>query len=387
MSHFAVKLITTLMALAPAAAHGASEWTLTTADFEKQRVELRELRGETLVVMSLGSERPTEVPLARFLKLERLDATPSAGDGLTLHLLDGGRLVGVPARVEGDSIIWKTASVGEVPASLRRAVGITRSGQALPQATEGSNKDRVQLVNGDVVEGILSDASAETLTVQVVGGDPIAVPLTSIAAMSFAAGVREEANREPGFQVLLTDGSVVRAGGMAVRDDALRFELEGSMREVPLRAVRSIEQVNGPVTWLSDLPPAQNEQRPFMGQPVPARFNQTLDGQPIVISGQRFGKGIAVHSYSRLVYDVSDGFAGFRARYAIEPAQEKANVTVRVLVDGKVVHEAANVTAGAIAPVVEADLQGAKVLTLEVDYGELYDVQDRLIWVEPALLR
>ena len=43
--------------------------------------------------------------------------------------------------------------------------------------------------------------------------------------------------------------------------------------------------------------------------------------------------------------------------------------------------------AAMLSPAVVLDLAGAKTLTLEVDYGENYDVQDRFNWIEPALLR
>lgn len=378
-------LLALIGAVAPALAVGL--WTLTTADFEKSQVTLSELRGETLVVRPVGGEATVEVPLDRFLELQRNDPPAAEKRGLALHLVGGGVLVGTPVRVEGDTVIWSTASVGDLPASLRRAVGISRAGQPLPRSGDASNQDRVQLLNGDIIEGILADASAEELTLQIVGGDPIPVPLDSVASVVFAAGAREEPSRTPGFQVCLADGSTVRAQRLSLADGQLEFAIADESRRVPLDAVWSIEQVNGPVTWLSDLPPVENVQRPFMGEPVPAHFNETLAGHPIQIAGQSFGKGIAVHSYSRLVYDVSEGFRTFRTRYAIEGPADKADVTVRILVDGKLAHEQANVTAGAISPVHTIDLAGAKQLTLEVDYGQTYDVQDRLIWLEPALLR
>jgi hypothetical protein len=41
-----------------------------------------------------------------------------------------------------------------------------------------------------------------------------------------------------------------------------------------------------------------------------------------------------------------------------------------------------------LSPVVVAELPAsAKTLTLEVDYGDGIDVEDRLNWLEPALLR
>ncbi len=60
---------------------------------------------------------------------------------------------------------------------------------------------------------------------------------------------------------------------------------------------------------------------------------------------------------------------------------------MRVKVDGKVVHEASHVRAGVLSPVVRVDLAGAKVLTLECDYGPTGDTQAHLNWLQPALLR
>jgi hypothetical protein len=57
-----------------------------------------------------------------------------------------------------------------------------------------------------------------------------------------------------------------------------------------------------------------------------------------------------------------------------------------VKLDDKVVHETADFVAGKLADVVQVPLAGAKTLTLEVDYGKTYDVQDRFNWIEPALL-
>jgi hypothetical protein len=46
------------------------------------------------------------------------------------------------------------------------------------------------------------------------------------------------------------------------------------------------------------------------------------------------------------------------------------------------------VRAGVVSPVVLVELPAsAKTLILEVDYGDALDVEDRLNWLEPALLR
>src|SRR5204863_9220411 len=96
---------------------------------------------------------------------------------------------------------------------------------------------------------------------------------------------------------------------------------------------------------------------------------------------------IGVHSYSRLVFPIDPTCKSFRTQYAIDGDQPWADVTVRVKLDDRVAYEKLHVTSNATSDVVKVDLNGAKRLTLEVDYGENYDVQDRLNWIEPALLR
>jgi hypothetical protein len=52
-----------------------------------------------------------------------------------------------------------------------------------------------------------------------------------------------------------------------------------------------------------------------------------------------------------------------------------------------VVHEQKDFRAGVLAPLIVLDTDNARLITLEVDYGQSYDVQDRFNWIEPALLK
>ena len=96
-----------------------------------------------------------------------------------------------------------------------------------------------------------------------------------------------------------------------------------------------------------------------------------------------------MHSYSRLSWDLDGTFEAVRTRYAIDTGQANtiADVTVRILLDGKVVYEQPHVRAGTLSPVIVVDIKSAMKLTLEVDYGDNMDTQDRLNWIEPALLK
>jgi len=163
-------------------------------------------------------------------------------------------------------------------------------------------------------------------------------------------------------------------------------------RPITVSAVAGIEQVNGPVSWLTSRAPSEDVQVPFVASAAAGalwrtRIDTDVAGAPLLVAGRTFKRGIGVHSYSRLVYPLDGAYKAFRTRYGINDSLTRADVTVRILAGGKVVHEAKNVRPGVLSPVVSLDLGSAKTITLEVDFGAGYDVQDRLNWIEPALLR
>ena len=151
-----------------------------------------------------------------------------------------------------------------------------------------------------------------------------------------------------------------------------------------------VEQVSGPAVFLSSREPSENVYIPFFGtdQDYPAKMNQTVSGnRELRFGGRSFRRAIGVHSYSRLSWPLDGKYAAFRTQYGIEDDKVRADVTVRIKLDDKVAYEKKNVRAGMLSPVIVIDLAGAKKLTLEVDYGRGYDVQDRLNWIEPAIIR
>jgi hypothetical protein len=88
-----------------------------------------------------------------------------------------------------------------------------------------------------------------------------------------------------------------------------------------------------------------------------------------------------------LSWPIDPSVLAFRTQYAIDGDQPYADATIRIKLDGKVVHELQSLRSGVVSPVIELETHGARTITLEVDYGANADVQDRINWIEPALLR
>jgi len=396
---FAILSTLFLAAAVARAEDAAAGWVLTTADFRSAEVTLKSIDASGVHVAGDANQPGSDrvVGMDEFLQLERpMPASVAAAQQgkFVLHLAGGDEVAGEPASVRGEQLVWNNAAAGEVRVPMSRAVAITRPGQSAPDRRPA--EDVVTLANGDAVRGIIAGIEGGKISVQRTDSpDPLAVPVDSVASVQFAAtggaGAAGAASGKRAFRLRLGDGSSLPAATLTLAAGKLSADLgDGKPRPFDLSRVAAIEQVNGPASWLTDRQPAENVYLPYFGtgQDFPARMNLSGDGgRDLRFGGKSFRRGIAVHAYSRLVYPLDGQFAALRLQYAVDERMARADMTVRVKLDDKVVHEKQAVRGGTLSPVIFADLGGAKRLTLEVDYGGGTDVQDRLVWLEPALLR
>jgi hypothetical protein len=378
-------------------ASAQSGWTLTTADFRTRAVDVVAIDDAGAKVAAEGGAQSV-VPWQQILQIARVPSAappPRPNDPaakFTLHLASGDRITGSPGALEGETFSWTAPSAGKVDVKLKRVLAVTRGGDAIPRRDEKhAAEDVVALANGDFTRGLISAIDANGITVQS-DGNPVNVPWDAVKSVLLAAvatGDTEPATKERGVRVTLADGSILSGRTFTLAgDEATLASGVGAKRDLAASSVMGIEQLNGPVAWLSSLPPTENVQTPFLETVFPARMDRTVRGEPIRFGDRTFARGIGVHAYSRLTWQLPEGgrYKSFRAQYAIDGDKPYANVTVRVKLDDKVVHEAQDFAAGMLADVVQVPLDNAKTLTLEVDYGKTYDVQDRFNWIEPALL-
>lgn len=389
-----------LFAATASAARGQDVvWTLTTADLKSEPVALKAFDSASGLKVTPpgggGAGRATkavgrDVPADQFVELSRpAPAAPAAGR-FDLHLSGGDRLNGDPAGMRGESLVWHNPVAGDVVVPLTRLAGLTKAGDRF--AAERRADDVATLSNGDVVRGTLTDLTPDRLVIKTDAGDA-PVPFASLAGVTFAATVQAGGSKpKPSFRVRLDEGSVLAATAAKLAGDAFELTVGGAAKSLPLARVAGIEQVNGPVAFLSGLPPSANVYTPYLGggQRFVARMNADFEGNPVRFGERVFSRAVATHSYSKLTWPLDGGHAAFRVRYAMDAKAAQGgggDVTVRVLLDDKVVHERRNVGPGQLSDPVVVELGAAKSITLEVDYGRMIDSNDRLNWLEPALLK
>jgi len=373
------------------------EWSLLTADFRRQNVTLISLDEAALHAVVRGDSAQNTVPLARFLMLVRgSNGAAVVAKGLVLYMVSGDRVAGELVGMKDDILTWKSAALGEMALSVRDLQAMAPA-DASAEIFAQHKEDLVLLSNKDSAAGIVTGIDAQNLLIQPGSGDAISLPRSSVAGIFFAAAGKPSAADARVFRIRFSDGSVFTVPGLKIADGKLLLRLaangkgEAVERSVDLESITAIEQLNGPVGWLSARQPAVNEQAAYSAdQHFAARMDRNVRGGPIAFAGRTYERGIGVHANSKLVYDLDGAFKAFRTQYAIDGGGDVryADVTVRVLVDDQVIHEQASFKAGVLSPVIEADLEGHKTLTLEVLAAPgNFGTQDRLNWIEPALLR
>jgi hypothetical protein len=380
----------------------AQEWTLSTADFRTEVVGLRAIDDKGIHVMWQGHARL--IPPDQFVQVDRAVTAVERTPKFMLTLAGGDHVGGEPVKIEDDRLTWRNASVGEIVIPLSQVAAIAKPNQMIDTSAKRTD-DAVLLANGDRVTGVLTGISTDRVQIKSAsaGADdpPTSVPLDSVISVQLASTAPTTGSADVkgnAYRVRLDDGSSLVVSALKLAEDKLLVKFGGGSgaaaaeRPITVSAVAGIEQVNGPVSWLTSRAPSEDVQVPFVASAAGVLWRTRIDtdvtGAPLLVAGRTFKRGIGVHSYSRLVYPLDGAYKAFRTRYGINDSLTRADVTVRILAGDKVVHEAKNVRPGVLSPVVVVELPlVAKTLTLEVDYGDGIDVEDRLNWLEPALLR
>lgn len=195
----------------------------------------------------------------------------------------------------------------------------------------------------------------------------------------------------PAAELWTRAGDHLGVDGVECRTEGVRCRLEGGA-EVDVRwgDVAGLGWRDG-LTWLSELSPSAVRESGFDGDVVyPWRRDRGVTGEPLSGGGHSHGKGLGVHSQSRLSFVVPPGVATFWTRVAMSSSASAlpvvANVDVRVLVNDAVVFQAGLTPASAPGDTGLVAVKAGDTLTLEVDFGRGRDLGDRVDWLSPLFL-
>jgi hypothetical protein len=365
----------------------ASDWTLTDANFHSSRISIDSIQPDGIHLTP--TTQPALIPWDNCLELTRSgDATGASPVRFTLYTRSNDHLTGDPVAIEGDTLHWQNTALGNIDFPIGSVAAVAKSDWPVSGLDDARADDVLSLSNNDTTHGVVTQIDPTGVGLQS-GDTTTTVPWDAITAVLLSTQGASAAPKGQAFRVTLAGDQSLTVPRLDLTGDTLTLYPDGkSPRPIPLESVTAIEQLNGPVIWLSSQKPTESAYHPFFSENYPPRFDRTVaDAKPIPEKFPGFHHGIGCHSYTKLTFAIPPGVTGFRTQYAIDSDSPLADVTVRIYVDNKPVHEQKNVKSGPPAPVVTLPLDNAKSLSLEVDYGENYATEDRFAWLDPAFLR
>ena len=257
-----------------------------------------------------------------------------------------------------------------------------KPGKNDPEAEKAAER-QVAGVEGNVQQIALGKLSL------VVGSETRKVALGRVVGIVMAAHAAAP-QQETFHQVFeLASGEKMSGQLIGIKDDSLAIHTRyGDDVQLPRGEVTAITCRGGKATYLSDLEPTSVEEVSYFERPLGYHRDQNLSGGPLAVRGTTYRKGLAVHSRCVLTYALDGRYELFRARLGFEDGVPVAgSIACRVLADDRELFNNASFRADAEPVSLKLDLAGAKQLVLEVDFGEMQNVGDRIVWGAARVVR
>ncbi|MHC4607478.1 MAG: NPCBM/NEW2 domain-containing protein [Planctomycetota bacterium] len=360
-----------------------------TLDYTAPEGNRRQLRCDEIVEIRISRSRRPRAPGDSVVEVEL-----TSGDRIVGTLLEG-----------GDSTVRvRSELLGEVEAEFNRirAIRSVKNAADVPPAPEKAAGDVVFRKGGEKGRGVLIRVGADRITYH----SEILDREVNVAPKDFAAAFLTEMPGSPKpaeprtlFAIVLSkDGSTLQGKIGDLKEGVLSLkDFYGAEQAIEQARIASIYFKNGRVVYLSDRKPsAVDENANYIRgeKPLPSdlvipwRRDRNAKGDSLVLEGKAFRKGIGVHAFSSLTWDVSGaGFKRFHATIGLDDCGGRlGHVVFRVLVDGEKRFERA--VDGADAPAeISVDVSGGGRLELVVGFGERANQADYADWASARLIR
>jgi len=387
------RLLCCLLLLCGAARAESVDVTLVTLEGEEKAEKLADIKPDAFV-LEQGSAAFKDVAELRFGGAE------SAPPNVSIHLRNGDQLKAAILSGDDARLKLKNAALGELDLENHFIDGISfiiKDGpvpeviEAFMKAAPPKGEDQLLLPKGDTVSGFVEKFSDKDLTFNA-GGQSRQFAFDAIAGFRLAP--LKEYQRHADFRatLLFRDGSTVTGKLSGLKDKAIAFEsLSGQEWRAEASAVRSIVFQGGKLVYLSDLKPKDVEQKPYVGgMPVVYawRRDQAATGEKLVIAGKPYARGIGVHSYARLSFDLGGQYAKLLCDVGLDATAPAAAVcSWKIVADGKEL-AAGTAKAGDTPQTVRKEINGMKTLELICDYGaDDDDAGDHFDWANARLIK
>lgn len=391
-----------LVALALLHAPTSPDVTVQLLSGDTQAGVLVELNGTRVAVEVSGKKHAYEVrDLQAVLVRDTAEGDgPTAESRIDVQLVDGSRIIGTGYTVKDRmaEIQW-----GERVASIEtrhiRAARFRPPAEALDAQWQDivdgqSHGDVIVLRRSDTaldqLEGVFGHVTEETVEFEY-DGELIPVKRTKLEGMVYHHALGREL-ADPVCVVQELGGTLWHAETIELRGGGLEIVTPAGVRcRVPWEQVARIDYSSSNVRYLSDLEFELVECTPYIGSrlsatqltPLYAPYrDSSFEGEGLWLADgenvQRYQKGLAIHSRSEVVFRLTEPHRKLQAVAGIDSRlQGRGHLLLIIEGDGDELFR--REISGEDAPLrLDLDIEGARRLTIRVDYGESLDVADHL---------
>lgn len=268
---------------------------------------------------------------------------------------------------------------------------VTQQHFYLKQAAEASAVDRVWLLDGDLLSGLVISFDGTTLQLEL-AGQTIPVLANSIAAVAFAGRKPQGESSQPRCVVGLADGSLIEATDVSLEAGELTLTaMFGNCQSNRAKDLVFLQSLADSIAYLSNSKPVDYRHTPYFTGEWPLASDRNLAGGPLGAAGQRYLKGLSMHSASRVVYRAVEGANRFVAQAAIDQsASQQGSVVLRVALvtaDGLKTAYTSGVVRQTDEPInVSVALDNCSAIVLIVDYADYGDQGDHANWLDARMV-
>jgi hypothetical protein len=367
----------------------ADEWTT---------LEGTTARGQIAAIGADGQVTGEGVPSG--LKLDGLRAitrevAPVAGaEVLVVELVGGGRIRGASLAMADEKfqIGWALGDKVSLPIDVVRSVrfrpGVVSTEFDAALAKPSADNDRLFVeVDGQIamLTGLIESITPETVAFQYEGKQQ-SLPSGKLFGLVMAqVGVAGRASS--GVTVELADGSRVAGIARELADGQLSVGVGPASVSLPWSAVKRVSVRSSRLAYLSDLDPIEVEEYRLVTLPQPWQRDKSVGRKTLTIGEQKFDRGLGVHAYSRLVFDVGGDYDQFLAVIGIDAAADRRGDCVFVVVgDGRELARE-RMTGAMPGKALTLEIAGVKRLSLIVEPGAELDLADLANWADARVVK
>jgi hypothetical protein len=324
------------------------------------------------------------------LDLRPVKGVPEGTKYTDVRLLDNTLLHCSKVAFKGKQVELTLLSGQQVRVPLDYLVSVLKDAQD-PQIHKGwegilsqeSKRDRIVILKNEELnplEGTFGDVdpTGEKIQFRREGGAILAVPLSRLQGLIF---FRTEAPaKSPACEVVDVQGNALAASAAKLSGNTFKITTVGGIEiSYDQSLIARFDYNMGKLTYLSDLTPSKVVEKSGVGLPIAVRKDKNLDGEPIILGDRTFPKGLSMHAYTQLEYNLGGKYKEFKTYLGVDPrvgAESKARVTIEA--DNKELFSQEITTATPLNPISLVLPKKAGRLRITVSSSNILDLHDHV---------